>query len=167
VPVLAVLGGLTLVISIILLAGGSLVGGLILLGIGAALVVLFIGGVRREPDAPVASVTLRAAGRLREVLALVVVGARAWARAGVDLVRIRHRRMRLRSELRAGLAPLGEAVHENDEPRAQALKQQAALLEQELDHTDRAASAAIAAARHEIDRERAISEPTEVLSRKS
>lgn len=163
VPVLALLGGLALLGATILLAGGALIGGLILLGIAIASITLFIGGVRREPDAPMAGTTLRAAHRLRAAAALTVVGVRAWARAGVNLLRIRRQQMRLRSELKAGLAPLGEAVRDDDQPRADALKQEAAALEQQLSETDRAASAAIAAARHEIDREKATSEPTEVL----
>lgn len=164
VSVLALLGALSLLGAIILLAGGSLTGGLILLGIAIALGTLFIGGVRREPDAPVARMTLDAAHRIHAAASLAAVGIRAWARAGLELLRIRYRQMRLRSELKAGLAPLGKAVRDDDEPRAQALKQQAAALQQELSETDRAASAAIAAARQQIDRERATSEPTQVLA---
>lgn len=164
VPLLGGLGAILLVAAIVLLAVGSWVAGLILLGIGAASLALFSGGVRREPDAPVVRLVLRTTGRARAVGGLMAVAIRAWARAAVDLIRIRGRQRRLRHELKANLAPLGEAVHRDDEQRAQALKQQAAEIDQQLGQAKRDASAAVAEARRQIERERSTIQPTEAFA---
>jgi hypothetical protein len=165
VPLAGGLAALTLVAAIILLATGSLVAGLILLGLAVALLTLFAGGVRRHPEEPSARLTLTAADRLRALTRFVAVTARAWGRASLDLLRIHGRRHRLRRELNASLAPLGKAVHQDDRQSAEALKRQTADLEQKLQATEREARAAVAAARQEIDYERKAIEPTEALRR--
>lgn len=164
VPLSGGLGVLALLAAIALLATGSLVAGLIVLGLAVALLTLFAGGVRRHPYEPLARLTLTAADRLRALTRFLAVTARAWGRAGLDLLRIRHRRHRLRRELNASLAPLGEAVHHDDHPRAEALKGQAADLQQKLAETEREASATVASARQEIERERTAIEPTQALA---
>lgn len=164
VPLLGGLGALGLLLAVILLAAGSLVAGLILLGITVALFTLFSAGVRREPDVPAARLAIRTASRISALAGLIAVAVRAWARAGLALIRIRVRQQRLRGRLKANLAPLGEAVHRDDERRAQALKRQAAELEQKLDETSREASNVIAGARREIQGERATIAPTEPLA---
>lgn len=164
VPLLGALGTVALVVAIVLLAAGSLVGGLILLGLALALLTLFRAGVKSEPDAPTARLTLRTVDRCRSLARLAAVTIRASARAGLQLLQIRRRRRRLRSDLQHRLKPLGEAVHENDEHRVQVLKQQAAELDERLDETEREASAAISAALTEIKLERATSQPTQALA---
>lgn len=164
VPLLGGLGGLALLLAIILFALGSLVGGLVLLALAIALLTLFAGGVRRDPDAPAAGLTLRAAARARSQRELVAVRGRTWASAGIELLRIRRRQHQLRAELKGSLTPLGEAIHRDEHERAQALKQEAAELEHKLEETERQAAAAIAAARHEIEERRRAIEPTQALS---
>jgi hypothetical protein len=164
VPLLAGLAALALLLAIILLATESLVAGLILLGAAIASLTLFFAGASREPDAPGAPFVLRAAHQLKSLAGLAALTARAWARAAADLTRIYRRRQQLRGELKASLAPLGEAVHHDDQPRADALKQQAAEIEQKLGETEREASAIIAATRQAIENERATIEPTHALS---
>jgi multidrug resistance efflux pump len=164
VPLLGGAGSVALLVAIMLLASGALVAGLILLVLAIVLLALFVGGVRREPETPTARLTLMAAHRSGTLARLCVVTIRARGRAGADLLRIRRRQHQLRSELKASLAPLGEAVHHDDQPRAQALKEKARELEQALSQTEHEASLAIAAARQEIERERATSAATEALS---
>jgi hypothetical protein len=165
VPLLAAAGGLALVLAVVLLAAGALIGGLLGLAVALAALGLFAGGVRREPDAPAADHTLRAAGRVRALAWLAAVTGRASAGASWELLRIRRRQHALRRELKATLAPLGEAVHRGDDERADALKLTAAALEQQLDETKRAASEVIAATRRELERQRTGIEPTEALPR--
>jgi hypothetical protein len=164
VPLLAGLAALALLLAIILLATGSLVSGLILLGAAIALLTLFFAGARQEADAPGAPFVLRAAHQLKSLAGLAALTVRAWARAAADLTRIHRRRQQLRGELKASLAPLGEAVHHDDQPRADALKQQAAEIEQKLGETEREASAILAATRQAIESERATIEPTQALN---
>jgi hypothetical protein len=162
-PLLGALGAGSFVLAIVLLATGLLVPGLILFGLTFAFLVLFVGGVRREPDAPAARVTRRTTARLVSLAGVEALAVQVWVRAGFDLLRIRGRRMRLRSRLKATFAPLGQAVQSGDQPRVEALKAQAAELELRLGETEREASAVIAAARERIGRERAPIEPTEPI----
>ena len=164
VPLLGAMAALSLVIAIVLLAAGSLAGGLILVGLAVALFVMFLAAVGREPDAPAAQLTLRVADRSGSQARLAAVSARAWARAGLELLRIRTHQYRLRSELQHHLKPLGQAVHQDDQQRAEALKQQAAELEQKLSESERQASALIRSARKQIERERAPDRPTETFA---
>lgn len=165
VPLLGALGGGALFVAVILLASGSLAAGLVILAIALVCLVLFSGGIRREPEAPGASPALRATTRVRALAGLAAVTARACARAGLDLMRIHRRRALLRTQLKANLAPLGEAVHRDDQTRAHALKQHAAELEQELGQTERDAAAVVDAARRQIELERTAGEPTEVFTK--
>jgi ABC-type phosphate transport system auxiliary subunit len=159
------LGGLALPVAVILLAAGALVDGFILLGLATALLVLCLVGLRREPHMPAARLILQALDRLRSLAALTVVTVRASVGAAVNLLRIRHRRRQLDSELDDRMAPLGEAVYREDQQRAQALKRQAAELEHELDEAQREATSVIGHARREIEQERAALEPTQALPR--
>lgn len=152
VPLLGAFGSLALVLAIVVLASGSAVAGLVLLVLALALFALFAGGVRREPDAPTAGPALRAVVRLRSLARLASISGGAWFRAGVELARIRHRQRQLRSRLKGNLAPLGEAVHHDDEERVRALKRKTAELEHELIDSDRQASGVIADARETIRR---------------
>jgi hypothetical protein len=164
VPLLGGLGSLALLAAIVLLAAGSLVGGLIVLVLAAASLTLFFAGVRREPDAPAARGTLSVIDRSRSLTRLVAVAIRAWGRGGLGLLRIRRRQHRLRSELQDRLRPLGEAAYREDEERVERLKRRAAEIEQRLKEAAREASAMIASTRQEIDDERAIVAPTEAFA---
>lgn len=163
VPLLGGVGGLALVAAVVLLADGAIVGGLVVLILAIPVLGLFVGGVMREPEAPVARPTLRAVDRGRSVGRLVSVISRTWGGASFELVRIRLRRYRLRRELKASLEPLGEAVHHGDRERADAFKRRAAALESELVETERENAAVIGRVRREIERERTGIEPTEAL----
>jgi hypothetical protein len=154
VPLLGIGGSVALIVAIVLLAAGSVIGGLLVLVLAAASLALFAGGVRQEPHAPAAEQARRAAGRLRSFAGLASVTGREWAGASWELLRIRRRQDALRGELTATLALLGEAVHHEDDERAHDLKQRADKLEQQLGESDRAASSVMAAARRELKRER-------------
>lgn len=164
VPLLGAAGSVLLLVAIVLMASGSIVAGLAVLVIAAALFGLFAGGVRREPGAPAAEPAVRAAGRLQSLAAFAGVATRAWTGAGWQLVRIRRRQHALRRELRATLAPLGEAVHRDDELQAGTLKRKAATLELKLDEGEREAAALLTAVRQRLERERAGIETTHALS---
>jgi hypothetical protein len=164
VPLLGGLCAITLALGVAFVAVGVPVPGFILLGAAVALFALFAGGVRRDPDAPVARLVLRLTDRTRSAARLAGVAVRAWLRAAVALLWLRGRRLRLRRELKANLAPLGEAVHRDDRRRARALKHKAVEIERELSETERQAAAARAAARSQIEREQATVQPTRAFS---
>ena len=160
VPLLGGVGGVALVVAIVLLAGGAIVGGLIFLMLAVPMLGLFAGGIMREPDAPAAGRSLQLLRRIRSISGFLAVGVRAEGRAGVGLARVRSRQHHLRRELKATMAPLGEAVHNRDEPRADALERRATRLERELEQLDDEASRLTAEVRDELARERATIQPT-------
>lgn len=160
VPLLGGAGGVALLVAIVLLASGAIVGGLVLLMLAVPLLGLFAGGVIREPGAPVAGRSLRLIRRLRSLAGFLAVGVRTEGRAGVGLARLRSRQLQLRRELKATMAPLGEAVHRGDQPRADALARRARKLERELELLDGEASRLTAEAREDIANERATIQPT-------
>jgi septal ring factor EnvC (AmiA/AmiB activator) len=79
------------------------------------------------------------------------------------VVRFRQRRYRLRWRLRRQLEPLGEAAYRGDEDRVEVLKAQARRMEEALRQAERETAAAVQAARAEVERERAFSDPTRSL----
>lgn len=162
---LGVLGVLGLVFAIVLLAVGSLVAGLIVLCLASGALALWFGGIRGEPLAPGAKHTLRALNRFRALFALGAVGVRAWTRADLELAKIHLRRIQLRRQLKACLAPLGEAVHRGDQTRAQALRELATGIERDLGELEQQVSAVTGAARARLARERESVAPTRSFSR--
>lgn len=163
VPLLG--GGLVAaaVVTIVLFAVGSWVGGIVLLACALGCLALLLVAVEREPDDPTAQLAVSAAERARAQTRLAGVAARAWSRAGVALVRVRHRRYRLRWRLRRQLTPLGEAAYRGDAERVERLKAEAWRIEAALQAADREGAHAVGAARAEVDRERLVVQPTEAL----
>jgi hypothetical protein len=160
IPLLGGAGGVALVVAIVLIADGAIVGGLVVLMLAVPLLGLFAGGIVREPDAPAAGRSLQLVYRIRSLAGFVAVGARAEGRAGVGLARVRGRQYQLRHELKAMMAPLGEAVHRGDRARVDSLARRAKKIERELDQLDDEASRLSAAAREELADERATIQPT-------
>jgi hypothetical protein len=160
VPLLGAVGAVALLAAIVLLAAGAIVGGLVVLMLAVPLLGLFAGGVMREPDAPVAGRSLQLLRRIRSLAAFLAVGVRTEGRAGVGVARVRSRQHQLRRELKATMAPLGEAVHHGDQPQADALAWRAKKLERELEQLDEEASRLAATARDEMASERATIQPT-------
>jgi hypothetical protein len=163
VPLLGAVGGVALLIAIILLAGGTIVAGLVVMMLAVPVLGLFVGGVMREPDAPVAGRSLQLIHRARSFAGFLAVGVRAEGRAGFGLARVRSRQHQLRRELNATMAPLGEAVHSGDRPRAEALDRRATDLERELEQLDDEASRLTGEAREQVASERSTIQPTRTL----
>jgi hypothetical protein len=103
-------------VAIVLLAAGSAIAGFLVLVFAAALLGLFAGGVRREPDAPAAKPMLSASGHLRSRARFATVTGREWTRTGWKLVLIRRRQQALRRELKATLG--ATSVDQSSTPAA-------------------------------------------------
>lgn len=167
-PPAALLGAITiaaLVAAILLAASGAWIGAVIALGVSLGACALLPSAIRHDPDSPGTHLARRSATRANSTARFVAVAARAWARAAVSLLRIKQQRIRVRHELRRQLAPLGEAVHQGDQSRADEIKAQAEVLERKLTESDGHASRAIEEAREIVERERATTQSTEALSR--
>jgi hypothetical protein len=117
------------VVAMVLFAGGSWPGGLVLLGVSALFLAGFLEIARRRPDS---SFTRASAG--------AAVGARSWASSRFELVRahssaiaeaqrVRGSRSVIESERRMALLRLGEAVRSEDEEAATAARNRLEELE--------------------------------------
>ena len=162
-PLLAALAAVSLVLTLLFFGLGSWIAGIVFLAASGVLASLFVVAIRRESDEQTSRLAIAAAGRADGYARLTAVAVRASARSGLELVRLRGRRCRLRFEFRRQLAPLGAAVYERDQERAEQLKARADELDRALRETDGRAAEAIAALRDQIERERATSQSTQQL----
>lgn len=162
-PLLGSLSALAILIAIVLLATGSWLPGLIMLALAAELVALFLSGARREPDAPISRGVSRVGVRLRDSASFAAAALGTWSGAGTEVLRVRWRRRRLARDLRRQMAPLGEAVHREDESRVRDLRTVANRLQRELDLTEQREAEILSRAQSELERERAPVQATEVL----
>jgi hypothetical protein len=165
-PPPAFLGALSLaalLLVLILLITGSWIGATIALGAFIGLITLFIPAVRHDPDSQAARLTRRSVSNATNSTRFAAVAARSWTQAGISLLKIKQRRLRLKRELRSQLTPLGEAVHHGDQARAEDLKARADELEKQLEMIDADASAIVEGAREAVEREKTTSQPTQTL----
>ena len=165
-PPPAFLGALSLaalLLVLILLITGSWIGAIIALGAFIGLITLFIPAVRHDPNSQAARVTRRSVSNATNSARFAAVAARAWTHAGISLLHVKQRRLRLKRELHSQLAPLGQAVHRGDQARAEDLKARADELEQQLQDIDGNALAIVEGAREVVEREKATSQPTQTL----
>lgn len=164
VPLLTGLAVFSLLVAIVLFGMGAVLAGALILVIVLVFVTLLRSAVRREPEAPLARTIIQAVDRSRSVWERVGVSVRTGWRTTLNLLRIRGRQWRLRSDLQRHLKPLGEAIYREDHTRAQALKRQAKEIEHRLRASEEEAAGVAEAARRDIRRERAANQPTEVIS---
>lgn len=167
-PPAAVLGAITiaaLVAAMLLAASGAWIGAVIALGVSLGACTLLPAAIRHDPDLPGTHVARRSATRAKSTAWFVAIAARAWTRAAVSLLHIKQRRVRVRRELRQQLAPLGDAVHQGDQARADEIKAHVEVLERKLAESEGHASSAIEQAREIVERERATTQPTRALPR--
>jgi hypothetical protein len=161
------LAGLTLaafVLAIVMWAAVGWIPGVGLLAVAVALSVLFSTGLRRQPDSPTSQLMAGGLVRLRDLTSFLTSSGRTWSRTGAEVASLRWERVRLERELRHLLKPLGEAVHQGDAERTDALKSRAAGLQNRLDELGSREAIAVSSAQSEIERERAPVQSTEVFT---
>jgi hypothetical protein len=161
--VLAALAGLGLGVTVVMFAVGAWIGGLLALALVVVVAALFRSAVRREPDSETARVVRRAGVETLSLWRLGAVSLRAWTGASLELARLQRRRRRLQRDLNGRLRPLGEAVLQEDPVRAEVLKAQAEVLAERLHELERDVTLVSERARERVERERAVSQPTESL----
>lgn len=134
---LLLLAAVGLVVAIALFATGSWPYGLILLGATALLVAGFLEVARRRPDSRLTSHAATSAASAREHTAAAVERLLARSSAAAEAQRVRNAGAGLEADRRAAMLALGEAVHRDDEPAAQAARGRLAELDAlELDLQD-------------------------------
>lgn len=163
-PFLAGLTVAAFVLAVVLWAAVGWIPGLGLLVVAIVLSGLFSTGVRRQPESPTSQLVAGGLVRLRDLAAFLASSGRTWSRTGAEVISLRWRRMRVERELRHRLKPLGEAVHQGDAQRTEALKSEAAALQRRLDELGSREEAAVSSAQSEIERERAPVQSTEAFT---
>ncbi len=159
-----VLACVVLIGSIVALATGSVVPGVMLLAFAAALFVLFYGAAERDRES--SRVGRAAVDGVERVFGWVRFGresATAWSGAGRRVVQIKREQRRLRSGRGEGQLALGEAAYAQDEPGIASLRARMAQIDDAIAEGEREREAALARARTRVDDERLTVQPTEHL----
>jgi hypothetical protein len=160
---LGAVSGAALLLAIVLYAVGELAVGTLFVGLAVVLAGLFVVTATRDPHSALGRAVLGGSASLRAQARLAGVSLSAWSGAGREAVRLRRERWLLEGRLRQVLMQLGEAVHRDDDERAQALKAEASALAAELERCDRELQAALGHAHRRVDGERLTSQRTGVL----
>ena len=158
---LLAIGVVAAVVAVYLLVTGSLIAGLLVLGLTLLLAAAFLEAGRRKPDAQVVATSVEAVDSLR---ARAGYAAHAWmTRSSTrrEVLRRRSALMRLAGEREQLLRALGDAAYRGEgeaelRSRIQALDARAAALEAE-------AARIVEDARREVGERRLEVQPTEVV----
>lgn len=151
-------------LTVLLLASGHWVAGLVLLVVAAGLGALFVSAARRLPEGRLARVTVGVSNEARWRAGFAWVSLSSWSRASREVVRLRGLQRRLRREQAELIRALGEAVYREDDGRAQALKAEARACGQQIEECAQELAYALATARARVGRERVAIQPTQVLA---
>jgi hypothetical protein len=112
------LGAASLALAIVLFATGHLIAGALLLAASAVFAALFVAAARRVPETPVARISSRALGEIRERAGVAVETVSAHSSARLDLYRLRREVAELTAARAEAARALGEAVYGGDEKEA-------------------------------------------------
>ena len=161
----------TFVLACIVLAGalisfvtGSLVLGVMLLAVAAALFLLFYGAAERNPESGVARGAVDAVERVTGWFRFSRESASAWSGAGRRVVQLKQELRPLRAERKEVQFALGQAAYEQDEARVASLRARVAELDDAIGERERESAEAVARARHRVEDERVAVQPTEHLT---
>jgi hypothetical protein len=154
------LAAAALVIAVVLLAGGSWIAGLLVLGLALLLFAAFLEVARRKPDAPVVERAADAADSLLARAGFAAHALRTRSSARREIVRRRGELVRLMAERERLLRELGAAVFAGEEgtpvrTRIAALDERAAALAAEAEEIAEQARAG-------VERAAVAIQPTEV-----
>jgi len=126
--------------AVALFVTGSWPYGLILVGVSALIVAGFLEVARRRPDSRLTRYAASSVASAREHAAAAVDRLLVRSSAAAEVRRVRNAQAALEADRRTAMLELGEAVHRDDEPAAQAVRRRLAELDAiEVDLHDRLA----------------------------
>lgn len=161
-PALALALGLAGILAgIAVLASGTAVAGLLLLGVGVVLMSLATDAARRWPTSAVPRLSARVAEMVRGRLGVAGVSAGAWSRAGREVVHLRGELRDLRGVREAHLLELGLAAYKEDSAQVDALRSEIGHLDERMADCEQELSAAVGRAKQRVSRKRAAVQPTQ------
>lgn len=147
-----VLAAAAIAIGLLLVGLGDLLAGVLLLGCGAALLLVFAATSRSER-------TREVGDRFR--LAATTLGARSAATK--EATRLRHELARLTDERDTRLRALGEAVHSGSDEEVAALREELAGLDERIEETRRNLTLVGPRAQEQVAKARLEVQPTELV----
>lgn len=147
-----VLAAAAIAIGLLLVGLGDLLAGVLLLGCGAALLLVFAATSRGER-------TREVGDRFR--LAATTLGARSAATK--EATRLRHELARLTDERDTRLRALGEAVHRGSDEEVAALREELAGLDERIEETRRNLTLVGPRAQEQVAKARLEVQPTELV----
>ena len=115
--------------AVALFVTGSWPYGLILVGVSALIFAGFLEAARRRPDSRLTSYAASSVASAREHAAAAVDRLLVRSSAAAEVRRVRNARAALEADRRTAMLELGEAVHRDDEPAAQAVRRRLAELD--------------------------------------
>jgi hypothetical protein len=149
--------------ALVALVSGSPVLGILLLAFAAAVLVLFYGAAKHDPDGPLAGRTLDVVGRVGDWTRFARGTADAWGSAGRRVVGLRRELRALRRERREAQFSLGEAAYHRDETRVASLRAHLVEIDYAISARERERTEAFARARTRVEDERLAVRETQLL----
>lgn len=151
-----------LTLAIVLFATGHWPFGLILLGVAAILVLLFVETARRKPSGAVSRSTADALGTVRERAGFAADSVATRGRTARRLFALRREMQRMEAVRRRLLFELGEAVYRGDEQATETARGQIEELDRLAEQREGEMQQVMEAAEHRLARRRMEVQPTEV-----
>jgi ribosomal protein L40E len=151
-------------LSVLFLASGHSVAGLLLLVVAVGFGALFVSASRRLPEGRLARAAVGVSNEARWRAGFAWVSLASWSRASREVVRLRGLQRRLQREQRQLIGALGEAVYRDDDGRAQTLKVEAQARGQQIEECAHELACALETARKRVGRERVAMQATQVLA---
>lgn len=149
--------------ALVALVSGSPVLGILLLASAAAVLVLFYGAAKHDPDGPLARRTLDVVSRVRDWTRFARGSADAWSRAGRRVVGLRRELRALRRERREVQFTLGEAAYHQDEARVASLRARLSEIDDAIGARERERTETFVKARTRVEDERLAVRETQLL----
>jgi hypothetical protein len=159
---LLLLALIALAAAVALFATGSWPYGLILVGVSALIVAGFLEVARRRPDSRLTSYAASSTASARERAAAAVDRLLARSSAAAEVQRVRRAQAALEADRRTAMLELGEAVHRDDDPAAEAARGRLAELDAIEDALRERLAERISSAEERIRRSRLSVEETMV-----
>jgi hypothetical protein len=157
-----VLAAAALVIGIVLLATGRWPVGLVVLGVGVLLLLVFLEAARRRPTDTVSRSTVEALGTVRARAGVAADSLATRGRAAGRLFALRRELQQLSSKRARLLLELGEAVYRGDEQATESARARVEELDRAAAQREGEMQQVVDAARHRLARRRLEVQPTEV-----
>ena len=158
-----VLAAAALSLAVLLLAIGHWPFGLIALGVGILLIVVFFEAARRKPDGAVARSTAEALDTFRSRAGVAAESLATRGRAARQVLALRRELQRMAAVRTQLMFELGDAVYRGDEQATQTARGQLEELDELSSRRENEMQAVVAGAQEQLQQRRLEVQPTEMV----